>query len=162
MIGAIVASLIIIFGGVLIVGGTGSATAAPKRENLGSSSMTIDKKLADLGTMKGDEERSASFTITNTGNSVLRIWKVATSCDCTFATVEIGGKTSSEFNMAGMMSADLTNWMGEVPAGQTAKLKVTYRPKIMPVTGPVSRQVTFATNDPQNEKVEVSVTANVL
>ena len=60
------------------------------------------------------------------------------------------------------MSADLKNWMGEVPPGQTAVLRVIYRPKVMPVTGVVTRQVTFATNDPKNSTVEVSIKANVL
>ncbi|KKU87397.1 MAG: hypothetical protein UY16_C0029G0036, partial [Candidatus Gottesmanbacteria bacterium GW2011_GWA2_47_9] len=54
------------------------------------------------------------------------------------------------------------NWIGEVAAGKQATLKVTYRPKVMPVTGIVTRQVTFSTNDPKNETVEVSVKANVL
>jgi len=58
--------------------------------------------------------------------------------------------------------ARLKNWIGEVPAKQIAILTVTYRPKIMPVTGVVTRQVRFATNDPKNETVEVSVKANVL
>jgi hypothetical protein len=49
-----------------------------------------------------------------------------------------------------------------VPTGQTALLKATYRPKVMPVSGPVSRQVRFSTNDPKNAEVEVSVKANVL
>lgn len=158
MIGAIAASLAIIIGGMFLVGKDNS----PKRETLGIAAMKIDKTSADLGTMKGDEERKADFMITNTSAGTLRIWNVATSCDCTFATVEIAGKVSDEFTMAGMMNSSLANWIGEVPAGQSAKLTVIYRPKIMPVTGAVSRQVTFATNDPKNEKVEVSIKANVL
>lgn len=156
--GAIIVSLIVIVSGIFLFGQDNS----PKRENLGVAAMKIDKTSADLGKMKGDEERKTEFIITNTSSSTLRIWNVATSCDCTFATISIAGKTSAEFNMAGMMSSDLTNWIGEVPAGQDAKLTVIYRPKIMPVTGAVSRQVTFATNDPKNEKVEVSIKANVL
>ena len=113
--------------------------------------------------MKSDEERTAIFTITNTSaSSVLRMWNVATSCDCTFATVTIGEATKGEFNMSMHMNSDLKNWMGEISPGQTATLNVIYRPKVMPVTGSVSRQVTFATNDPKNSTVEVSIKANVL
>lgn len=158
LIGAVAASVLIIIGGIFVLGGSG----APQREKLGSAAMTIDKKVADLGTMKESDEKTADFTITNTSkDSVLRIWGVATSCDCTFATVDIGGKVSKEFTMAGMMSADLANWLGEVPAGQKAKLTVIYRPRIMPVTGPVNRQVNFATNDPNNQNVQVTINANV-
>ncbi len=157
LIGAVLASVLIIVGGIFVLGND----KAPQREKLGAAAMTIDRKVADLGTMKESDEKTADFTITNTSNSVLRIWGVATSCDCTFATVDIGGKVSKEFTMAGMMNSDLANWLGEVPAGQKAKLTVIYRPKIMPVTGPVNRQVNFATNDPNNQNVQVTINANV-
>lgn len=156
---SLVVSLGIIFGTAALL----SATNKPvNRAEVGASSMTIDKKYADLGTMKADEEKTAVFTITNTGDSTLRLWNVATSCNCTFATVKIGEKETGEFNMPMHMSGSLRNWMGEVPAGKTAELKVIYRPKIMPVVGKVNRQVSFETNDPKNSKVEVTVEANVL
>lgn len=158
IIGAIVASVAIIAGAVILLGNDKS----PKRESLGAATMTIDKTFEDFGDMKTDEEKTATFTITNTSDAVLRIWNVSTSCDCTFANVVIGGVASGEFNMPAHMIASLKNWIGEVPAKQTATLNVTYKPKIMPVTGIVTRQTRFATNDPKNAEVEVSVKANVL
>ncbi|MBI3385721.1 hypothetical protein HY031_01405, partial [Candidatus Gottesmanbacteria bacterium] len=86
----------------------------------------------------------------------------ATSCDCTFANVTIAGTKTGEFNMSMHMGSTLKNWIGEISPGQAATLEVIYRPKVMPVTGPVSRQVNFSTNDPKNETVEVSIKANVL
>ncbi|MBI3955835.1 DUF1573 domain-containing protein [Candidatus Gottesmanbacteria bacterium] len=159
VLGAIVASIAIIAGAVFLLGND----KRPKREILGAASMTIDKTFEDFGDMKGDEEKTAEFTITNTSaSSVLRIWNVSTSCDCTFASVVINGQETGEFNMPMHMIASLKNWIGDVPTKQTAILKVTYRPKVMPVVGVVTRQVTFSTNDPKNETVEVSVKANVL
>lgn len=160
ILGMVVAVVAIITGAVVLFGKSDEARAKPA--TMGAASMTIDKSSEDFGSMKGDEEREGVFTITNTSDSILRIWNIATSCDCTFATVTIGEETRGEFNMSMHMSADLKNWMGEVQPGQTAILRVIYRPKIMPVTGVVTRQVTFATNDPQNANVEVSVKANVL
>lgn len=158
IIGALGASLLIIIGAVFFMGNDTS----PKRENLGTASMTIDKTFEDFGDMKSDEEKTATFTISNTSDAVLRIWNISTSCDCTFASVVIGGVASGEFNMPAHMIASLKNWIGEVPAKQTATLKVTYKPKIMPVIGVVTRQTRFSTNDPKNPEVEVSVKANVL
>ncbi|MBI5619490.1 DUF1573 domain-containing protein [Candidatus Gottesmanbacteria bacterium] len=158
IIGALVASLVIIVGAVFLLGNDKS----PKRESLGAASMTIDKTLEDFGNMGGDEERTAQFSISNTSDTSLRIWNVATSCDCTFASIVIEGRETGEFNMPMHMSGSLKNWIGEVAPGKQALLKVTYRPKVMPVTGAVTRQVTFSTNDPKNETVEVSVKANVL
>ena len=158
IVGAIVASVAIIVGAVFLL----SKDNSPKREVLGTAAMTIDKTLEDFGDMKSDEEKTATFTITNTSDAVLRIWNISTSCDCTFASVVINGQETGEFNMPMHMIARLKNWIGEVPAKQTATLKVTYRPKVMPVTGVVTRQTRFSTNDPKNPEVEVSVKANVL
>lgn len=158
IIGAIAASVAIIVGAVILLGNDKS----PKRESLGTASMTIDKTFEDFGAMKTAEEKTAVFTITNTSDSILRLWGVSTSCNCTFASVVIGDVTSGEFNMPAHMNAGLKNWIGEIPAKQTASLKVTYKPKVMPVIGIVTRQTRFSTNDPKNAEVEVSVKANVL
>src|SRR3989344_6918339 len=133
IIGALIASLVIIVGAVLLLGNDKS----PKRESLGAASMTVDKTFEDFGDMGGEEERTATFTITNTSDSSLRIWNVATSCDCTFASIVIDGVETGEFNMTMHTTGSLKNWIGEVPAGSEALLKVTYRPKVMPVTGVV-------------------------
>jgi len=158
ILGAVVVSVLIITGASIVL----SKDNSPKRENLGTASIAIDKKTEDFGNMKSDEERTATFTLTNTSESVLRVWGISTSCNCTFATITIGGKDTGEFNMPSHMTGALRNWIGEIPAGQNAILKVTYRPKVMPVVGTVSRQVRFQTNDPKNPEVEISVQANVL
>ena len=159
ILGAILGSVAIIVGALALFG---SQNPAPARAELGAASMTIDKKTEDFGDMKSDEEQTATFTITNTGDSILRIWNIATSCDCTFASVVINGQTTGEFNMTMHTGSKLKNWIGEIPPREKAELKVTYRPKVMPVTGAVTRQVTFSTNDPNNQEMEVSVAANVL
>lgn len=160
IVGAIAASVLIVAGAVFALGNP--STDGPKRESLGTASMTIDKTSEDFGSMDVSDEKTATFTITNTStDSILRIWAVATSCDCTFASVTIDGTKTGEFNMAMHMSGKLKNWIGEVAPGKQAFLDVTYKPSVMPVQGPVSRQVNFSTNDPKNSEVQVSVTANV-
>lgn len=159
IIGISAVTIAIIVGAIVLFS---NQKPAPKREDQGVASMTIDKKSEDFGSMKVSDERRATFTITNTSTSILRIWKVVTSCDCTAATIKIGDTETPEFSMAGMMSTDRANWIGEVPAGKSALLTVIYRPSVMPVNGPITRQVTFSTNDPKNPDVEVSIAANVL
>lgn len=158
ILAAIGASLLIIGGAAVVLG----KDMSPKRDQLGTASMTIDKKEEDFGSMKVSDEKTATFTITNTSqDSALRIWGISTSCDCTFASVTVDGKKTGEFNMPMHMSSTLKNWIGEVAAGKNAVLAVTYKPSVMPVSGPVSRQTTFSTNDPKNPEVTVSVSANV-
>lgn len=124
------------------------------------ASMAIDNTTADLGSMNVVDEKSATFTITNTSSSeTLRIWNITTSCNCTFATITIDGTTTGEFSMHG--AGSLKNWIGEILPGKQARLTAIYRPKIMPVTGSITRQINFSTNDPKNQDMQVSISANV-
>lgn len=148
---------------VLVVGGTVWLSAGQQpieREKLGTASLSLDKTFVDLGNMQTEEEKTASFEIVNTSDNILRIWKVKTSCDCTFAKVKIGDQESGEFSMHA--KGPLANWIGEIPVGEKAELKVIYRPFIMPVSGVITRQVSFYSNDPKNESVEITIQANVL
>lgn len=158
VVGAIAASIILIVGATFVLG----KDTRPKRESQGAAVMRIDKKSEDFGNMAVSEDKTATFTIQNTSpDSILRLWNVYTSCDCTFASVVIGGEKTGEFNMPMHMNAELKNWIGEVEPNGTATLLVTYKPSVMPVQGPVTRQVSFSSNDPSNAEVTVSVSANV-
>ena len=111
---------------------------------------------ADLGKMKVTDEKNAEFILENTGTKPLQLFKVSTSCDCTFGQITIDGEKSPEF---GMHSKNL--WSGSIEPGKKATLTVVYRPSIMPVKGEVSRQVYIQTNDPENKQVTFSINAFV-
>ena len=113
-------------------------------------------KFSDLGVMKVKEEKSADFTITNVGSKPLQLFKVTSSCGCTVAKVTIAGKSSPEFGMHSK-----SQWTAELPKGETAAVKVIYRPYVMPVKGEVTREVYISTNDPNNKLITFSVKAIV-
>ena len=156
IIGTIVSTLLILIVAIFL----SSSKSSPAPSSSPPTSISIDKTEVDFGDMKVTDEKSADFTLTNTGDSPLKISNISTSCNCTFASIEIAGRKTPEFSMHA--SGPLKNWVGEVPPGQTATLKATYRPKVMPVNGLVTRSVYFQTNDPQNSKVEITLRANVL
>lgn len=110
----------------------------------------------DLGSMKVSEDKSADFTIKNIGTKPLQLSRITSSCNCTFAQVIING---NESDLYGMHSP--SNYAGEILPGKEAKVRVIYRPSIMPVYGIVSREVYVETNDPQNPKLVFKVQANV-
>lgn len=116
----------------------------------------ISSNSQDLGKMKVSDEKSAVFTITNSGTRPLILSGVSSSCDCTFGKITINGNDSPEM---GMHSRG--NWQGSLDPGKEAQLKVIYRPSIMPVSGEVSRQVFVKTNDPVNPELTFSVKAFV-
>jgi len=110
----------------------------------------------DLGKMKVSEDKSANFKIKNIGQKSLQLSNVSSSCNCTFAQVIIDGKESDLFGMH-----NISDFAGEVRPGKEAIIKVIYRPSIMPVYGPVEREVYVSTNDPENAKLVFKIKATV-
>lgn len=111
---------------------------------------------SDLGKMKVSDEKSAGFTIKNTGKKPLQLSDINSSCNCTFGQVVIDGKESEFFGMH-----NVSAFAGEILPGKEAKIKVIYRPYIMPVYGIVVREVYVTTNDPENPRLVFKVKANV-
>ena len=54
-----------------------------------------------------------------------------------------------------------SGYVTEIASGETATVRLTYRPASMPVYGLVEREVYVTTNDPANEKLIFSITAKV-
>lgn len=109
----------------------------------------------DLGKMKQSDEKVVEAVVKNPGKSTLQVSDLSTSCDCTFAQMDFGDHQSPELSMHS------DHWHDEIPLGGQARLKIIYRPAVMPVTGKVERTVFFKTNDPNRPNVEVRLTAEV-
>lgn len=116
----------------------------------------VSSAFSDLGNMKVKDEKSAQFTIENKGTKTLSLFKVSSSCDCTFGQITIDGNKSPEFGMHSNNS-----WTGSLTPGKKATLNVTYKPYIMPVKGAITRDVYMQTNDPENPKLTFTVKAEV-
>jgi len=117
---------------------------------------TVSSTFNDLGKMKVKDEKTAEFTIENTGSKPLQLFKIKASCDCTFGVVTIDGVKSPEFSMHS------TNpWVGTIDPGKRATLAVIYRPYIMPVSGVITRDVYVQTNDPEKSNLTFTVKAFV-
>ncbi len=118
--------------------------------------IVVSSTFSDLGNMKVKDEKSAAFIIENKGTKPLSLFKVSSSCDCTFGQIIIDGNKSAEFGMHSKNS-----WTGSLDPGKKATLNVIYRPFIMPVKGVITRDVFMQTNDPENPKVTFTVKAEV-
>lgn len=115
----------------------------------------------DLGNMKVQEDKSVDVPVKNTGDRPLQIFRVFTSCMCTFAQIIAGAVKSPEFNMEMHESAADQRWSLALAPGETAQVRATYRPSLMPVQGPVQRVVSFSTNDPERPTVDIILNAVV-
>ncbi len=95
------------------------------------------------------------FPIKNVGDKDLEIANVATSCMCTKAYLKQGDTKSDGFGMKGMSAP--SSWKGIIKPGQTAQIVMDFDPTYHGPsgTGPITRTVSFETNDPDNPYVEV-------
>lgn len=146
-------ALVIVAALVYISGGKQTAAGTP--------TFQVDAEQVELGEIAVQGDYPADFTVTNTGDGPLEISRVQTSCMCTFAEVMIGDEQSPAFNMDMHNSLAAKSWKGVVEPGQSATVRVIYKPHLMPVQGSVARNVKFATNDPDNPEVELGIHATV-
>lgn len=155
IIGIILFSLVFIGGSYFLVAGGNK----PEVKIVSYSSSDKDrpivetkKTLVDLGTIKVSDQKEAEFSIKNIGTKPLQVSNMSSSCHCTFAQFIYQNKTSDEYGMS-----KISDVLTPIAPDTEAKVKVIYRPYIMPVYGPVEREVYLSTNDPNNPKLVFQV-----
>lgn len=110
----------------------------------------------NLGEIKVSDVKVEEYAVKNIGTKPLQILNVNSSCGCTAGQIIYQGKTSKEFSMHTQ-----SGFVTEIVPGDTATVRLTYRPASMPVYGLVEREVYVETNDPANSKLIFSITAKV-
>ncbi len=138
-----------------------NVTESTGTQTVSQGQFSIDKQEIDLGQMKVTDEKTADFTLTNSGSSTLTVSQFETSCDCTFARVVIASTTSPEFNMRMHVAPDVFAWKADIAPGEQAKIQMIYKPSIMPVYGKVVRELHFRTSDPERSEVALKIIATV-
>jgi len=93
--------------------------------------VSIEPAAQDLGE-RPQQLVELTYTVRNTGGGTLAISKITTSCECTKATMD----------------------RTEIPAGESAQLRVTLDPVEDNLYGNILRVVYLRTNDPQRPEVE--------
>ena len=156
----VILAVALIFGAYFFVNRGGSAVAETITNYSTSDKerpkIEVKTAFSDLGKMKVSDEKSADFTIKNIGQKPLQLSRISSSCNCTFGQVIIDGKESEFYGMHSISAL-----AGEILPGKTGAIRVIYRPYIMPVYGPIDREVYMETNDPENPNLVFKVRANV-
>jgi hypothetical protein len=136
-------------------------TQPPELEQTAMAAVeVIDENSHDWGKIDingGNMEKT--FQIKNNGEGDLEITNVKTSCMCTEARIAINGKNSPVFGMH-----TRSGWSGVIEPGQTAEIIVVFDPLFHGPqgTGPITRLISFNTNDSENPTVEFKLTGNVV
>jgi len=156
----IVAVVIIIIGALFIfsgnedeneiTGGTSILKASETRYDFGDISMA-------------DGLAKHNFVIKNEGDGILKFSNMQTSCMCTEVVLDVNGKRSPKFGMAG--HSNPRGWSQSINPGESANLEVIFDPNAHGpnATGPITRVVTIETNDGGNKKTtkEFIFSANI-
>lgn len=136
---------------------TNSKVAGYKAGDPNAPKLELQEKRYDFGKISVKDEVKYEFKLKNTGKSPLVVTNLITSCHCTSAILKVDGKPASpEFDMHAN-----PNWSAEVAPEKEAVVEVIYAPSKMPVSGQVSRVITFNTNDPTNKEIQLEIFANV-
>jgi len=157
LIGIIIATFVLIGGGVVLLGGKSTATSEVVSEVLGIEANPTFYDLGDVGINGGIVTKE--YAIKNTSGATIKLKKIATSCMCTTAQVVINGQSSPAFGMHAKSS-----WSGEVLPGQSVDLVVVFDPAFHGPSGvgAITRIVTVDTNDSKNSQLSFTLTANVV
>ncbi|MUU79803.1 DUF1573 domain-containing protein [Winogradskyella endarachnes] len=112
------------------------AVAAERDANAGDFPViTLDKKEHDFGTIENGTPVETTFKYTNTGNSMLVVSNIKSTCGCTVPS----------------------NWTKEVAPGETGEFSVKFNGK---GNGKVSKSITMTTNT-ETGKEMVKITAQI-
>ncbi len=157
LVGILLGSVALITGGVFLTTKLGTPTNVKLSNNARAAVAVTTKDWGDMGIDKGKVE--ADFPIKNTGSETLKLYNITTSCMCTLAHLTINSVDSPSFRMG-----DRSDYVADVAPGSTATLKVVFDPAFHGPNGvgPVQRQAIVETNDPQNSKLEFSMSGTVV
>lgn len=151
----------IIFGVLVLLGGTVFlATRVSSSANIETSNgakVSLSEtawEWGEIGIKDGKVEKE--FEIKNTGSDTLKLYNIATSCMCTTAQF-----MDDDSHIFGMHTK--SGYVKEVKLGESTKIKVVFDPLFHGPdgVGPISRQVTMMTNDPEQNNLSFMLTATV-
>lgn len=128
-----------------------------EKRHPGKSTIEISQTLIDFGQIKVSETKEADFFLKNSGQKPLQLSNISSSCGCVMVKIiKADGWESAEFGMHSPGKSVL-----DVAPDEQIKIKVIYRPAVMPVRGPVGREVYLSTNDPARSRLTLKIQAQV-
>lgn len=159
IISIIAVSLIVVIAGSAIMSGNTGTDSRSKIEVNENTKIVLDKTSHDWGTIGlNDGNVEHVFEVKNEGTEELTLSNIVTSCMCTTAQLILNDQQSPVFGMHTKSDYQLN-----VPAGETALLKIVFDPAFHGPSGvgPINRQITVDTNNPDKSKLQFTLTAMV-
>lgn len=157
-----VITLVILSGAIIVLSNTPSSTKAVVQKTAGAKIETpeISFDFKDIPYSGGNAIHE--YKIKNTGDKDLEIANMNTSCACSKTYFKSAKGESPKFSMKGMSPS--SNWKGILAPGEEGLVIFSFDPTYHgpSALGPISRIVSFETNDPDHPYVELSFSGNVV
>ncbi|MDO8621100.1 MAG: DUF1573 domain-containing protein [Candidatus Levybacteria bacterium] len=160
IIGILVFTALIIVGAILFSNNSPSKTSLQK--TTGASIQTFETSFDFKNVPYSGGNVEHPFKIKNFGTADLTIANMSTSCMCTQVFLQKGSVMSPRFGMTGHASEGA--WKGVLKPGEEASIVAVFDPTAHGPSGvgPISRLVSFETNDPDHPYVEFSFSGVVV
>lgn len=158
IIGILLFSLVFIGGAyfVLLSGDKQAQVTSYTQNDLNKPTVQVKESFFDMGTIKASNQKVKDFTIKNIGTKPLQLYNLSSSCGCTTVQIVYQNAFSKEFSMH--VKSD---YVALIAPQAEAKVRVIYKPYVMPVYGTVGREVYVETNDPVQPKLVFKIKAFV-
>lgn len=156
IIGIVLVTLGILGGGIFLASRADSAPATKASSNVRVVVLETSHEWGTIGLHDG--KVAHEFAIASDGTEPLLLSNIATSCMCTTAQLVLGDTVSPEFGMHSRSS-----YVMEIPPQKSAHLRVVFDPAFHGPNGvgPITRQVTVATNAADKPELTFILTALV-
>lgn len=158
---AVIALTILILGGAVFFLGK-SPSKATLEKTIGAKVETSETSFdfKDIPYSGGDAIHE--FKIKNIGDKNLEIGNLATSCACSKTYFKGPKGEGPKFGMKGM--TPVSDWKGALLPGEEGVIVTDFNPTYHGPqgVGPISRLVSFETNDPDHPSVEFAFSGNVI
>ncbi len=148
IIGILIFTALIIVGAILFSQNSSSKTNLQK--TAGASVQTLETSFDFKDIPYGGGKAKHSFKVKNIGSKDLTVANLSTSCMCTDVYLQTKNGHGPEFGMKGMANA--SSWTGILKPNEEGQVIAVFDPAFHGPSGvgPISRLVSFETNDPDH------------
>ncbi|MBI2600078.1 DUF1573 domain-containing protein [Candidatus Daviesbacteria bacterium] len=160
IIGVVITTVLLLIGAVFLLS---SAPTKPKLEKTNGVKLQVLENSFDFKNIPfGGGLAIHSYAIKNIGDKDLQIANLATSCTCTKTYGKTPAGAGPKSSMKGMSQS--SGWVGTLKPGESGEVVAEFDPTFHGPSGvgPISRNISFETNDPDNPYVELSFSGTVV
>lgn len=162
LIGIAIITLIILGGTIVFLSKSPSSSKAVIQKTVGAKIETPETSFDFKEIPYSGGNAVHEYKIKNTGDKDLEIANMNTSCACSKTYFKSKTGESPKFSMKGMTPA--SSWKGILTPLEEGIIVTSFDPTYHgpSAVGPISRIVSFETNDPDHPYIELSFSGNVV